>query len=162
MCARCSAVRSQFVFDIKDHIRRLYNPLGDAKAIARRVEHLLQRDTFMCSPRGYEVSLRFVRARPQLMRMNLTQQVRNRFLAPQIPKAICGKYFRGKKIFWNSRWDFLGQINGIIVCLTCAILCHTVRAWQTGVYLETCAFRPEAAGGDPDPEPGIFSFCPGY
>jgi len=130
--------------------------------IALRVDYLLERDRFMCSPRGYEVSVRFVIARPQLMRMNLTQQVRNRFLAPQIPEPIWGKYFKGKKIFGISEPDFLGQINGTMVCLTCAILCHTLRAWQTGVYLETCNFRHEALGGEPDPEPGILSFRLGY
>jgi len=52
----------------------------------------------MCSPRGNEVSVRFVIARPQLMCMDLTQQVTNRFLAPQIREAIWGKYFKGRKM----------------------------------------------------------------
>jgi hypothetical protein len=43
--------------------------------------------------------------------------------------------------------DFLEQINGTMICLTCAILCHTLRAWQTGVYQEPRDFKPEAAGG---------------
>jgi len=124
----------------------------------RRVDYLLERDRFMCSAREYELSVRFVIAQPQLMRMNLIQQVTNRFLAPQIPEAIWGKYFKGKQIFGISEPDFLGRINGTIVCLTCAIRCDTLRAWQTGVYLETCNFRPEAVGGEPDPEPGILSF----
>jgi len=92
------------------------------------------------------------------MRMNMTQQITNRFLAPQIPEAIWGKYFKGKKMFGISEPDFLGRINGIMVCLTCAILCHTLRAWQTGVHLETCDFKPEAVAGEPDPEPGVLSF----
>jgi len=54
--------------------------------------------------------------------------------------------------------DFLDRINGTMVCLTCAILCHTLRAWQTGVDLETCNFKPQAVGGEPDPGPGGFSF----
>jgi len=162
MRARHSAVRSQVVFDIKDHIRRLYDLPRDPTAIARRVDYLLERDRFMCSLRRYVVSVRFVIARPQLMCMNLTQQVPNRFLAPQIPEAIWGKYFKGKKIFGISEQDFLGPINGTIVCLTCAILCHTLRAWQAGVYLEISDFRPEAVGGEPDPEPGILSFRLGY
>jgi len=96
------------------------------------------------------------------MRMNLTQQETNRFLAPQIPEAIWGKYFKGKKLYGISETDFLGGINDTMVCLTCAILCHTLRAWQTGVYLETCDFRPEAVGGEPDREPGMLSFRRGY
>jgi len=61
-------------------------------------------------------------------------------------------------MFGISEPDFLGRINGIMVCLTCAILCHTLRAWQTEVHLETCDFKPEAVAGEPDPEPGVLSF----
>jgi len=109
----------------------------------------------MCSPRGYEVSVRFVIARPQLMRMDLTQQVMNRFLAPQISEAIWGKYFKGRKMRVIAQPDFLGRINGTMVCLTCAILCHTRRAWPTGIYFETSVFKPDVVAGGPDPEPGV-------
>jgi len=61
-------------------------------------------------------------------------------------------------MFGISEPDFLGRINGIIVCLTCGIRCHTLRAWQTGVHLETCDFKPEAIAGEPDAEPGVLSF----
>ena len=61
-------------------------------------------------------------------------------------------------MFGISEPDFLGRINGIMVCLTCAILCHTLRAWQTGLYLETCNFKQEAVAGEPNPEPGVLSF----
>jgi len=109
----------------------------------------------MCSPRGYEVSVRFMIARQQLMRMDLTKQVTNRFLAPQIPEAIWRKYFKGRKMRGIPEPDFLGHINGTMVCLTCAILCHTLRAWHTGIYLETWVFKPDAVAGEPDPEPGV-------
>jgi len=109
----------------------------------------------MCSPRGYEVIVRLVIARPQLIRMDLTPQVTNRFLAPQIPEAIWGKYFKGRKMRGIPEPDFLGRINGTMVGLTCAILCHTRRAWQTGIYLETCVFKPDEVAGEPDPEPGV-------
>jgi len=109
----------------------------------------------MCSQRGYELSVCFVIARPQLMRMHLSQQVTNRFLAPQIPEAIWGKYLKGRKMRGIVEPDFLGRINGTMVCLTGAILCHTLRAWQTGIYLETCVFKPDGVAGEPDPEPGV-------
>jgi len=60
------------------------------------------------------------------MRMKMTQQIMNRFLEPQIPEAIWGTYFKGKKMFGISESDYLARINGIMVCLTCAIPCHTV------------------------------------
>jgi len=134
---------------------RYYDLPRDPTAIAPNVDYLLERDRFMCSPRGYEVSVRFVIARPQLMGMDLTQQVTNRFLAPQIPEAIWGKYFKRTKMHGIAEPDFLGRINGTMVCLTCAIHCHTLRAWQTGIYLETCVFKPDAVAGEPDPEPGV-------
>jgi len=80
----------------------------------------------MSAPRGYEVSVRFVIAWPQLMRMDLTQQVTKRFLADLIPEAIWGKYCQGRKMRGIAEPDFLGRINSNMVCLTCAILCHTL------------------------------------
>jgi len=53
--------------------------------------------------------------------------------------------------------DFLGRINGMMICLTCAIVCHTLRAWQTGVYKESGEFKPVAVGGQPEPEPTSYS-----
>ena len=99
--------------------------------------------------------MHFVRARPQLIRMDLTQPVTNRFLAPQIPEAIWGKYFKGRNMRGIAQPDFLGRINGTRICLTCAILCHTLRVWQTGISLEIFVFKPDTVAGEPDPEPGV-------
>jgi len=60
------------------------------------------------------------------MRMNITQQITNRLFTPQIPEAIWATYFKGKKMFGISEPDFLGRINGIMVCLTWAIMRHTL------------------------------------
>jgi len=87
--------------------------------------------------------------------MDLTQQVTNRFLAAQIPEAIWGKYFKGRKMRGIAEPDFLGRITGTMVCLTRAILYHTLPAWQTGIYLETCVFKADAVAGEPNPEPGV-------
>jgi len=43
--------------------------------------------------------------------------------------------------------DFLGRINRTMICLTYTILCHTLRAWQTGVYKESGEFKPDVVGG---------------
>ena len=53
--------------------------------------------------------------------------------------------------------DFLGRINGTMICLTCAILWHNLRAWQTGVYKESGEFKPDAVGAEPEPEPTSYS-----
>jgi len=42
---------------------------------------------------------------------------------------------------------FLKRINGTMVCLTCAILCHSLRSLQTGVYKKPPNFIPEVVGG---------------
>ena len=49
--------------------------------------------------------------------------------------------------------DFLGRINGTMICLMSAIRCHTLRAWETGAYTELCQVKPGLVGGEPDPEP---------
>jgi len=92
------------------------------------------------------------------MYMNMNQQIRNQFLALQIPEAIWEKYPQSKKMVGICEPDFLGRINGIMVCLTCTIRCHTLRAWQKEVYHETCDFKPDGVAGEPDPEPCVLSF----
>ena len=70
-----------------------------------------------------------------------------RFLAPQIPEAIYGKYFAGKKMRGIVEPDFIGRINGTMICLTCAIISYSLRAWRKGTYEEPRDFKPDAAGG---------------
>ncbi|PUU80804.1 hypothetical protein B9Z19DRAFT_1123059 [Tuber borchii] len=57
------------------------------------------------------------------------EEITFRFLAPQIADAI------------------YECINETIVCLTCAILCHTLRAWRTGALLDPPEFKSEAVRG---------------
>jgi len=87
----------------------------------------------------------------QLIRVNLTQKITNRFLAPQIPDSIWGKYFEGRRMCRIIDPGFLGRINGTMICLTCAIICHALRAWQTGVLKDQGDFKPEATGGESEP-----------
>jgi len=44
------------------------------------------------------------------------------------PKAIWGKYFEGRRIRGIMDPAFLGRINSTMICLTSAIICHTLRA----------------------------------
>jgi len=50
--------------------------------------------------------------------------------------------------------QFLKRINGTLVCLTCAILCHSLRALQMAVYKKHPNFNPEVVGGV---RPGIIA-----
>ena len=71
-----------------------------------------------------------------------------RFLAPQIAEAIWGKYFEGIRMQGIAEPYFLRHINGTIICLMCAILYHTLRAWKSGAYKDPGDFKPEAVGGE--------------
>jgi len=46
---------------------------------------------------------------------------------------------------------FLGRIKGTMICLTCAIICPALQAWQTGEYKDQGNFKPEASGGESAP-----------
>jgi len=83
--------------------------------------------------------------------VNFTQKITNRFLASQIPEAIWGKYFEGRRMRGIIDPAFLGRINGTMICLTCAIICDALRAWLTGVYKDQGDFKPGATGGEPEP-----------
>ena len=76
------------------------------------------------------------------------QEVTFRFLAPQIAEARLGKYFERIRMQGIAEPDFLGRINGMMICLTCAILCDTLRAWKNGAYKDPGDFKPEAVGGE--------------
>jgi hypothetical protein len=76
-----------------------------------------------------------------------TQPISFRFLAPQIADAIYGKYFDSKRMQGMPDPEFINRVNGTLVCLTCAILCHQLRAWRSGVFQDPPYFKPDAVGG---------------
>jgi len=53
--------------------------------------------------------------------------------------------------------DSLGGLNATMIGLTFAILCHTQRVWQTGVYKESGKFKPDEVWGQPEPKPTWYS-----
>jgi len=42
---------------------------------------------------------------------------------------------------------FLDKIDGLFICLTAAILCHSLRYWQTGISIDNVAFTRATSGG---------------
>jgi len=42
---------------------------------------------------------------------------------------------------------FLGKIDGLFVCLTAAMLCHSLRCWRTGIFIDKVVFTCSNAGG---------------
>ena len=79
--------------------------------------------------------------------LNDEKRITLRFLAPQIPDLIYEKYFSGKKMYGTIDNKFLGRINGPFICLTAAVLCHTLRAWKTGSYLDPNNFKQNMSRG---------------
>ena len=42
---------------------------------------------------------------------------------------------------------FMEMINGTFLSFTSAVLCHTLRAWKTGIYLEPKDFKFDTSIG---------------
>ena len=141
-------MRVQFFHYIKNHIRELYGLPGDRTAITRGVEYLLEADRLMCPSNGYEVCIRSSPvAQPGLpitTDYDLDAPISFRFLAPQIADVIYGKYFNCKRKLGMLDLEFIKRVNGTLVCLTCAILCHQLRAYRLRVYQDPPDFKPNA------------------
>ena len=66
---------------------------------------------------------------------------------PQIVEAIYRKYFDGIKMQGMVDPGFLERINGTMICLTCAMLCHALRVLQTGIHKQPADFKHDVAEG---------------
>jgi len=66
--------------------------------------------------------------------MTWMQSISFRFLSPQLADAIYGKYFNGKRKLGMLDAEFINRVNGTMVCLTCAILCHELRGYRLRVH----------------------------
>jgi len=42
---------------------------------------------------------------------------------------------------------FVGKINGPFICLTAAILCHSVQCWRTGNFIDNLACTRASSKG---------------
>jgi len=42
---------------------------------------------------------------------------------------------------------FLSKIDGPVICLTAAMLCHSLRCWYTGIFINKVAFTHSNTGG---------------
>jgi len=75
------------------------------------------------------------------------QPISFRFLAPQIADAIYGNYFNGKRKLGILDPEFINRVNVMMVCLTCAILCHQLRGYRLGVHQDPPDFNRDVVGG---------------
>jgi len=42
---------------------------------------------------------------------------------------------------------FLDKIDGPFICLTAAMLCHSLRCWRTGICIDNVAFTRATSAG---------------
>ena len=70
-----------------------------------------------------------------------------RFFVPQIADGIYHEYFDMIKMQEMVDPRFLDRINGKIICLTYVMLCHALRALQTGIYKKSPDFKHDVVGG---------------
>jgi hypothetical protein len=75
------------------------------------------------------------------------QAVSLRFLAPQIPSVIFAQFYSSPKRRGMTDARFLGKIDGPFICLTAAMLCHSLRCWRTGIFIDKVVFTRSNAGG---------------
>ena len=75
------------------------------------------------------------------------QELSLRFLAPQIPGVIYAQFYSGLKRRGKKDNGFLGKINGEFICLTAAILCHALRCWVSGSFVDDVNFTRSSSQG---------------
>src|SRR5205807_825118 len=70
-------------------------------------------------------------------------------LAPQIPGVIYEPLYSIKKRRGTLNDEFLARINDPFICLSAAILCHSLRCWQSGIFVDEINFtRSNSRGKD--------------
>jgi len=61
-------------------------------------------------------------------------------VAPKILDAIYAEYYSGpREKCMIHEWS-LGKMHGPFICLTVAILCHSLSCWRTGKFINNLAF----------------------
>jgi len=74
------------------------------------------------------------------------QAVSLRFLAPQIPSLIFAQFYSSPKRRGVTDARFLGKIDSLFICLTAAMVCHSLRCWRTGIFIDKVVFTRSNAG----------------
>jgi len=118
--------------------------------------------TGSCAPqKGHEVCIHPSTNRnfQPLQTRNWAQPISLLFLTPQIADAIYCKSFNGKRKLKMLDLEFINCVNGTMVCLTCALLCHQLQAWQGRVPQEPPDIKPDLVGGRSPGISRVLGFC---
>jgi len=62
-------------------------------------------------------------------------------------RMIFAQYYSGPKMKSSTDNCFLDNINGTCICLTAAILRHSVRSWQICICIDNVAFTRATSEG---------------
>ena len=71
----------------------------------------------------------------------LDQELQDRFAAQEIAEVIYHRYFSGTKMRGQRDPKFLEDINGTFVCLVCASMQHSLKAYRSGAFIEPPDFK---------------------
>ena len=84
-----------------ERIGRYYDLPRDPTAIARTVDYLLERDRFICSPRGYEVSV-YQLTSPATTNAYGLDPASNKLIPHTLdPRGNMGKVLQGQENAWD-------------------------------------------------------------
>jgi len=75
------------------------------------------------------------------------QAVSLTFLAPQNPSVIFALFYSSPKRRGMTDARFLSKIYGPFIYLTAAMVCHSLRCWPTGIFIDKVVFTRSNAGG---------------
>ena len=75
------------------------------------------------------------------------QAVSLRLLPPQIPSLSFAQFYSSPKRRGITDARFLRKIDGPFICLTAAMLCHLLRYWQAGIFIDKVVFTCSNARG---------------
>jgi len=68
-------------------------------------------------------------------------------MAAQIAGAILAQYYADLKRKGITDEGFLDKVEGPFICLTAAILCHSLRCWRTAIFINNVVFTQASSGG---------------
>ena len=65
----------------------------------------------------------------------------NRFRAEEISTLLYQKYFAGSKMRGIRDPEFIERINATLICLICASIQHTLKAYRSGILKDELDFN---------------------
>ncbi|RPB20013.1 hypothetical protein L211DRAFT_852720 [Terfezia boudieri ATCC MYA-4762] len=110
--------RSHLVYECKHSIVEVFalNKLAQPQG-AVELNKLLFQGRFICCLDGPETDQRH-------------------FRPPEITENIFRKYLANIKMRGNYDENFFDSINEVFICLVTSAMCHCLKAWTTGIYVE--------------------------